>query len=687
MASHLVVAMAIVGTTQFPPNNRYDANRWVAKIRGDVTGQDDWDPLVAPTSNRALTAGPAGYYSNSGTDVHLQIRFFKIENVKMAEGSMRVKVWWRMQWQDDRLAWNASQYGGVEEVFYNAEALTNSEVTEIWVPDLQPYNAVEGLVHTLEPALARVQASGLVYWSRPGSLEIMCKFSGLSKFPRDELICKTEVGGWILSGGQQGIDLLDGGFAFSSQEATSGASYQENNIINVTAELRNYVYPCCPSEPYPLVLYTIKLSRASGFYFFTIILPGILITCLSFAVFWSDTASADALGYGIGVIIVNLLSNFILIGVLPVCGEVIWVDLFAILNTVFCCISLFQSAFNIMVEQFEDDSLLPLWIHLPLARLYQIIRDAAAPKKKAAQVTEAPTQKTEATVARSKLASASVMYESVAGVIYRQEEGGANLGTSADTWRAKSAEALRVATRSERTEMLIFFESLFFTLDMDCTLYINWEECDLLLSYAALGLNPVARRKIFDEFDHTADGRLNRVEFVTMCSEMLSHVPIPQMNLAVKNMDVARNSSVRRAKAHWTLVATKLDSWSRIIIPFSYFFGLIIVFNIELYDDYATNDQATMINGLGPATFTREGYFLVVGYVVLMVVSGTMWLRVKPSAARNAKTLQEELKVASRESLHNFVDDKFGNKDTPRPGQAPAPAAENRARVYALDGK
>jgi hypothetical protein len=55
--------------------------------------------------------------------------------------------------------------------------------------------------------------------------------------------------------------------------------------------------------------------------------------------------------YGIGVIIVNLLSNTLLQGTVPVCGEVLWVDLFAANNTLFCCVSLFQSAFNIMIEQ------------------------------------------------------------------------------------------------------------------------------------------------------------------------------------------------------------------------------------------------------------------------------------------------------------------------------------------------
>ena len=46
-------------------------------------------------------------------------------------------------------------------------------------------------------------------------------------------------------------------------------------------------------------------------YFSIVILPGVVITLLSFFVFLTDTASADALGYGIGVIVVNLLSNLV----------------------------------------------------------------------------------------------------------------------------------------------------------------------------------------------------------------------------------------------------------------------------------------------------------------------------------------------------------------------------------------
>ena len=92
---------------------------------------------------------------------------------------------------------------------------------------MQPYNSNDGIVHTLEPASARVDQHGEVFFSRPGMLDVMCKFSGLVAFPFDKLKCGIEFGGWSLSGGQMGLLPYGPGYTFSDQEATSGTSYQE----------------------------------------------------------------------------------------------------------------------------------------------------------------------------------------------------------------------------------------------------------------------------------------------------------------------------------------------------------------------------------------------------------------------------------------------------------------------------
>ena len=293
----------------------------------------------------------------------MDAQLFKVLEVKPAQGALILKVWLRMYWQDTRLAWDPSQFGGVTTTFYQAAGFQGAEDNEIWIPDIQPYNGLQNTFSTLDPAIATVSSDGQVFLSRPGTLDVMCKFSGLVAFPYDSLTCPVEFGGWGYSGGWQGILLHGGGFSISSQEVTSGTSYQEYLIQDTTVKRVNYAYDCCPSEPWPVVIYKMKLSRASAFYITVSLFPGICVTLLSFAVFWSDTASADALGYGVSVVIVNLLANLVLIDLLPACGEVIWIDIFSTTNTVFCVISLVQSAFNIMCAlgtlKYWSDMLLP----------------------------------------------------------------------------------------------------------------------------------------------------------------------------------------------------------------------------------------------------------------------------------------------------------------------------------------
>ena len=109
-----------------------------------------------------------------------------------------------------------------------AAAITNDQDTDIWLPDVQPYNTGEAVASTLEPSVALVFSDGRVYWSRPGILDVLCKFRGLNAFPfHRELRCPIDVGGWMLSGTFQGISLLDGGstvYDAVANEDSSGSS-------------------------------------------------------------------------------------------------------------------------------------------------------------------------------------------------------------------------------------------------------------------------------------------------------------------------------------------------------------------------------------------------------------------------------------------------------------------------------
>ena len=94
-----------------------------------------------------------------------------------------------------------------------------------------------------EETRARVSSDGTVYWSRPGVLELLCQFSGLVSFPYDELGCRIEIGGWILSGEHQGVHAHNGvGAVLDKQEASARTSYQELEFVSVISS--EVVYAC-----------------------------------------------------------------------------------------------------------------------------------------------------------------------------------------------------------------------------------------------------------------------------------------------------------------------------------------------------------------------------------------------------------------------------------------------------------
>ena len=67
------------------------------------------------------------------------------------------------------------------------------------------------------------------------------------------------------------------------QERSAGSSYQEYTISEVECEISNYFYDCCPSEPWPVITYVLTMTRSDSYYFYVVIMPGVLLTLLSFA--------------------------------------------------------------------------------------------------------------------------------------------------------------------------------------------------------------------------------------------------------------------------------------------------------------------------------------------------------------------------------------------------------------------
>jgi len=383
----LAALFPTASTTFFPHGGNYakDYSTHVTAIRAHVLLEGRYDKTVVPISARPTNAErvlPPKLVgeeegSKAGTDVQMQLRFFKVDSVDPATGSMQVKVWLRMKWYDTRLAWNPADFGNVTTITANHPEL---EETDIWVPDIVPYNARQNLADIFDRSIATVTNEGLVTWSRPGVLDVMCKFYGLVKFPFDDLECGVDFGGWMISGAQQGIQVWGEGFSFTSDEDTSGSSYQEFSIQRISCYVQVFTYPVAPLDTWPVVHYQITLHRSSDFYVHILIWPCLLLTAVSFSVFFLNPDSGERLGYGVTTILAVEVMKVVIDNFVPSCGELLWSDAFTFVNEWFCFVALFESCFVLMLAYFQDDSFLPSWVLkllgcMPLQMRLALVKD------------------------------------------------------------------------------------------------------------------------------------------------------------------------------------------------------------------------------------------------------------------------------------------------------------------------
>ena len=624
--------------SELSPTYQYSYTAHATRLHSDLLA--GYERAVPPASIR----NPAqNYVSESGTDVNVQIRFFKVEAIQAHRGSMRLKIWFRLTWKDDRLAWNTSQYGGIDTLWFDGHDL------QIWTPDITPYNTKDGFTNTLSPANAVVSSSGSVFWSRPGILDIMCKFSGLSKFPYDTLKCGMDVGGWIAGGGHQGITMYGGGYAFSSQEPTAGTSYQEYAVQQVNASVVLYSYACCPSDPYPVINYVIVISRASAYYFNLIMLPTVGLTLLSFGVFFMSFEVGERLGYGITLILALECVKIVVVDFVPVCGETLWVDQFLFINEVFALISLLETVLVLFLAYHEGDHILPgiftppdwvlvqfaWWAGMPSPTIRMRNTDGkgsvageivqnfvqasgepsspgkSSPGKSPSYTGTLPDPVVAAPSGAPAGPPASAAGELPAGelavlpcpftlsppppkaadIITGSNSSPRRLSSFAPKIKAEDnrtfdrLKQVRPLTRNDHYRF-VYFEKLFFLIDSDSNGYVKLAEMERLLQFLALTTKEDERLRVLQALDDEEDGLIQQDEFLQACILLLWDVPHKQLEWAASNFVECLTTKTDRNTAYWQKASKQVDRLARVYVISAYIICLGWVISLNLADDY-----------------------------------------------------------------------------------------------------
>ena len=145
-------------------------------------------------------------------------------------------------------------------------------------------------------------------------------------------------------------------------------------------------------------------------------------------------------------------------------------------------------------------------------------------------------------------------------------------------------------------EKLLFFESLFPRMDVDCSGELTVREALTALSYLGLDIAPSVRSEAVKEA--SVNGIVLSFEWLELCCQHLWEHPRSQLELGLTAYLAAIAKDFEKRRGYWRTVGQQIDRWARFWVLLTYILSLGMLFSIDLRDPYGNDaDFNTASNG------------------------------------------------------------------------------------------
>ncbi|XP_013856501.1 neuronal acetylcholine receptor subunit alpha-2, partial [Austrofundulus limnaeus] len=179
---------------------------------------------------------------------------------------MTTNVWLKQEWNDYKLRWRPSDYDNVTSIRVPSEL--------IWVPDIVLYNNADGEFAVTHMTKAHLFYTGKVRWVPPAIYKSSCSID-VTFFPFDQQNCKMKFGSWTYDKAKIDLERIE-----NTVDLNNYWESGEWAIINAVGTYNTKKYDCC-HEIYPDITYFFIIRRLPLFYTINLIIPCLLISCLT----------------------------------------------------------------------------------------------------------------------------------------------------------------------------------------------------------------------------------------------------------------------------------------------------------------------------------------------------------------------------------------------------------------------
>lgn len=290
--------LGVLGVTLITLSKVTEANPDAKRLYSNLLA--NYDRLIRPVAN-----------SSDRLTVHMRLKLSQVIGVDMRRQILTTNVWVEQEWADYKLSWNPADYGGVKHLHVPSQ--------DIWLPDIVLYNNADGNYEVTIMTKAVLHWNGKVNWNPPAIYKSYCGID-VEFFPFDEQECRMKFGSWTYDGFM--LDLRHMNQLPSNNSIAIAMDLRdfyistEWDVMEVPAIRNEKYYPCC-EEPYPDIIFTIKLRRKTLFYTVNLIIPCVGISFLSVLVFYLPSDSGEKVSLSISILLSLTVFFLLLAEIIP----------------------------------------------------------------------------------------------------------------------------------------------------------------------------------------------------------------------------------------------------------------------------------------------------------------------------------------------------------------------------------
>ncbi|CAF0796433.1 unnamed protein product [Rotaria sp. Silwood1] len=221
---------------------------------------------------------------SEGVEVRFGLQLIHISDLDEKNQVLITNQWQIYEWEDEALTWDPEDYD------------IRLPIKRIWQPDVTLYNYADTRLEEKREVLAIVYHNGTVFWKPMSIFKSTCQID-IRRFPYDRQNCSMKFGTWTYDSSKVNLKF------YRNIEKFDLNSYVKSNewsIVGNSASRYTEKYDCCP-EIYVDLKFYINLERRGGFYNYILILPCVLLSCLTCILFWLPPESPSKLVLGMNI--------------------------------------------------------------------------------------------------------------------------------------------------------------------------------------------------------------------------------------------------------------------------------------------------------------------------------------------------------------------------------------------------